>query len=97
MVFRGPVGRFAFGALGFGVDGSGIEVRNVVEEFVFDARARVGGLGQREVRRDADSEVGLESVSFPADLDLTHGLRHPVRRGCFLLDSVDERGDRRRS
>jgi hypothetical protein len=84
MVLRRRVGGVAFGAVGFGVDGGGGEVRDVVEEVVFDVVSELVGFDDAEVGRYADGEVALESVSFPANLDAAHG-SDAGNCGCLLL------------
>ena len=69
---------------------SGVEVRDVVEEFVFDAVGDVVPVGDCPCWWHGDVEVGSESMAFPPHSDLLDG----ADSGCMhgdLFDVVDER------
>ena len=91
MVACGFVRGVALGTVGFDVYRDGIEVRNLVEEFVFDGMRELVRFDDVEGVGGGHREIGLEPVSFPADLDAAHVGDARDGRRC-LFETVDERG-----
>ena len=57
---------------------------------MFDRVCELVGFDDPERGRDTDGEVGLEPVSFPANLDATDG-SDPGDLSCFAFNVIDER------
>jgi len=67
MMLGGRVGCLAFGAVGFDVDSGRAEVRNVVEELVFDRVCELVGFDDAERGRDTDWRGRLGAGVFPSE------------------------------
>jgi hypothetical protein len=91
MVSCGIVRGVALGTVGFDVYGDSVEVRNLVEELVFDSMRELMGFDHVERVGRGDGKIGLESVAFPADSDGAH-VGHARDGRCRLFETVDEGG-----